>query len=573
MRKFLLPFLMLVMLLLLLPFSAQAREISALYVGDAATEVPTGGKLPVDAIRWRKTSDGGYDLYLPSYLDCSALRVYLKGADSFEANGVTVNSGDITDVFVPGTKVTVKNGGNRYTVSVYQSHSVGTVYLRTASGNISSLSESKRNKEGGYVKIVDEKGEISCDEELEYVRLRGNYSFQVPKKSFHLKLTTKRKVLGMDKSKTWLLLANYCDNTQIRDAIAFDMAQAAGMAFPIHYRFADMYLNNSYYGTFMLTEKVQVGKNRVNVSDLEEATEALNEKALVSYGQKGKNKVQNGTYKYYNIPNDPEDITGGYLIQIELSKRYVGSMCGFVTECGQCVLLKSPEYASKAQAEYISGIVQSLENAISAPDGIDPVTGKHYTEIADMDSMVQKYLIEEITKNLDGNKTSFYMYKYPDSVSTKLYFGPVWDFDNSMGVYSDSKYAGITNVPEGLMVGEKPGAEKAAEEYFFFPKLYAHDDFRAEVKKQYKETFRPMLEVLLGMREPSAATCSLKSLQGYEELLTGSTTMNFLLRPTLGKHNNDFPVRTGNDYHENIEYIRNFLTVRMAYLDSLWLEE
>ncbi|MBO2515735.1 MAG: hypothetical protein CW338_00465 [Clostridiales bacterium] len=567
-------FLLIVLAALLLPLCAQAREIKVLYVCDADTAVAEGKTVPVEAIRWKKTDSGKYDLYLPACMDTSSLRVYLTGdASDFEVNGETVANRELTGAFVPGTTVTVSNGKNRYEVTVYQSANAGAVYLRTESGSLNYLSESKRHHEGGSVKIVDVNGEISYEGELDYVRLRGNYSFQVVKKSFHLKLPVKAKILGMKKAKTWLLLANYCDNSQIRDAIALDMADAAGMTFSMHYRFVDVYVNNSYYGTFMLTEKVQVGKNRVEIFDLEEATEALNSRPLSSYGQMGTDKVRNGSYKYYNIPNDPEDITGGYLIQIELSKRYVGSMCGFVTDCGQCILVKSPEFASKAQMQYIRSLVQSFENAISAEDGIDPVTGRHYTEIADMTSMVQKYLIEEIMKNLDGNKTSFYMYKYPDSVSTKLFFGPVWDFDNSLGVYSDDKYAGKTNVPEGLLVGEKPGAERSIEEYYFFPKLYAHEDFRAAVKEAYRTVFRPMIEVLLGQREPSGATGNLRSLDEYEALLAPSTRMNFLLRPTLGKHDRDFPVNTGKTYHDNIEYIRDFLTVRMAYLDSIWLDE
>ena len=37
-----------------------------------------------------------------------------------------------------------------------------------------------------------------------------------------------------------------------------------------------------------------------------------------------------------------------------------------------------------------------------------------------MESFVKKYLVEELSKNIDANKTSQYFYKYPDSISSKF---------------------------------------------------------------------------------------------------------------------------------------------------------
>ncbi len=138
---------------------------------------------------------------------------------------------------------------------------------------------------------------------------------------------------------------------------------------------------------------------------------------------------------------------------LELSYRYTDSGSGFVTKGGQAVLLKTPEYASRAQVRYISSLVQRFENAIMADDGIDPESGKHFFEIADKDSLVGKYLIEEISKNLDANRTSYYLYKYNDYISEKLFFGPVWDYDNAYGLYSSAEMDplyGTLNDPYGL---------------------------------------------------------------------------------------------------------------------------
>ena len=62
------------------------------------------------------------------------------------------------------------------------------------------------------------------------------------------------------------------------------------------------------------------------------------------------------------------------------------------TRAFQCQIV-SPDYVSKAQYEYISSILQSFEDAIWAKDGVDPKTGKHYSELCDVESFVLKYML------------------------------------------------------------------------------------------------------------------------------------------------------------------------------------
>ena len=560
-------FLLLFCLLLALPLCAKAQQINRLYVWDGGTELPADGKLPAGAIQWYKRGETTRALYLPAGIDASRLRVHMTGgAASFTVNGVTVRDGDVTDVFVPGETVTISNGGNQYNVVVMQSQNTASVYIKTQSGKIDWISESKRNHEAGSIYVLDAQGAPNYGNDFDYIRVRGNYSFYPYKKSFHIKLNEGAPMLGMPSAKTWLLIASYRDNAMIRNGMTFDLASAAGMAHTCEYRFAEVYVNTVYYGTYIFCEKIQINKNRIDAYDLEKATEKMNEKALSKYKRLGTNEYRRGTAKYYAIPNIPEEITGGYLLQLELDERYPSSASGFVTDHGEAVLVKSPEYISKAQMQYIRGLVQSFENALWAEDGVDPGTGKHYSDIADMSSLVGKYLVEEITKNVDGNKSSFYFYKYADSVSDKLYFGPVWDYDIAYGNYTASYYK-ERNLPSGtgLMT-----AVDNYERYYWFPRLYKHEDFQAAVKEAYRDRFRPCLEVILGLIEPTEDTGNLMSLTAYEEMLSSAAAMNFDRWRTF--NDPKFPVKTGEDFHENIEFLRTFLTDRMNYLDSIWLD-
>ena len=564
MRKHLI-YLSILAFMLLAPLGAQAREINRLYVWDGATPLPADGSLPDGAIQWFTRSSVRY-LFLPSGLDAANLHVHFTGADSFIVGDRLIGNDAITDVFVPGETVTITSGSTSYRVCVLQSQNTAGVYLRTQSGSIAKISESKRNHEAGSMLVVDENGKSNYRNDFEYIRVRGNYSFYPYKKSFHIRLNDGASILGMPSAKTWLLLASYADNSMLRNPLTFDLAAAAGMNYTSEYRFADVYVNTVYYGTYILCEKVQVNKNRVAVEDLEKATEKLNEKGLSAYKRLGTNAYQRNTSKYYDIPSDPADITGGYLLQLELKDRYTPSASGFVTSRGQAVVMKSPEYTSKAQMQYIKGLVQSFENAVWAEDGIDPDTGRHYSEIADMSSLVGKYLIEEITKNVDGNKSSFYIYKYSDSVSDKLYFGPVWDYDIAYGNYTASYYKERRlQSGEGLMT-----AIDDYERFYWYPQLYKHEDFKEAVKQAYRERFRPCLLVILGLAEPGEDLGNLKSLTEYAELLSPAAALNFTRWRTFNA--SEFSVKTGADFEENIAYLQSFLTDRLNYLDALWLE-
>ena len=76
--------------LLLFPLSAQAGEISRLYVWSADMAMPADGSMPASAVQWYKRGNARY-LFLPSGLDCSALRLHIVGSDYITVDGQRIN--------------------------------------------------------------------------------------------------------------------------------------------------------------------------------------------------------------------------------------------------------------------------------------------------------------------------------------------------------------------------------------------------------------------------------------------------------------------------------------------------
>ena len=100
------------------------------------------------------------------------------------------------------------------------------------------------------------------------MRGRGNSSFLwYDKKPYRIKLNDKHKVLGLDKAKSWVLLANYRDVTDIMNTFVFEMGRGLGLPYTNHTRYVELFLNGDYKGIYQLTEQIQQNKNRVAVSD------------------------------------------------------------------------------------------------------------------------------------------------------------------------------------------------------------------------------------------------------------------------------------------------------------------
>ena len=102
---------------------------------------------------------------------------------------------------------------------------------------------------------------------------------------------------------------------------------------------------------------------------------------------------------------------------------------------------------------------------------------------------------------------------------------------------------------------------------YWWPALYEQKDFYAAVTARYQDVFRNAIEILLGKARDDAG--KLLSIDEYAERIQDSAKMNFVRWPLSKKVTT--VADTGNTFEKNIDYLKNFLTVREAFLDQLWL--
>jgi len=427
-----------------------------------------------------------------------------------------------------------------------QSDNLPTLYINTETGSMTKLDEDKTYSEAGSYELIGASGVSLSSDKLLSISARGNQTFTYDKKSYQIDLAHPKDLLGMNESDTWILLCNVVDSSYIRNKLTYDMAIQANMEGSPHSEYVDVYFNNMYAGLYLLTEKIEFAESRLDYPDLENLNILANSNKLKKYPVYNSDDARQ---KAFILPNNPTDITGGYLIERDYSDKYTDSKSGFTTHMGEQFVLKNPIHASIEEIQYISSYMQEIEDAIMAPDGINPNTGKHYSEYIDIDSWADKYIVEEICRNNGGGATSSYFYKLPDSVSTKIYGGPVWDYDKAYGNFHS--YNKNTRDLGYLTL------HICYTNWFYY--LYQHEDFVYTVKRNYAEKFSDYLGLMAS-----------EKIEEYTSIISDAARLDsakysYIYR-TLDYVEN--PI----DYNALADTIREFIYERKEFLDQIWID-
>lgn len=294
---------------------------------------------------------------------------------------------------------------------------------------------------------MDSDNEEWCfNEVVAGIRGRGNSTWEwYPKKPYRIKFDKKQSVLGLGKAKSWVLLAEYRDPTDLMNAYVFELGQALSMPFTNHNRYVWLTLNGEDMGLYHLTEQVQQGENRVNVDE--------KSGYLLSLDQ------DDGPY-YSKEPDNFWSIT------------YNMPVC-----------VKSPENQSQAQLEAIRDEFSLLEKAIKTG------TYAEAEALLDMKSMADFLLIQELVYNVELDAPrSMYIHK---DTGGKWTLGPLWDFDGGFDfdwsdMYHSHRYFGNTRE---LVMGTNPYTRENASYNppRFFTDLFRHPEFISIYKTEWKK--------------------------------------------------------------------------------------
>ena len=503
---------------------------------------------------WKNEADNTYCFFIPNAFKNQKMRLTFSEIPYLTIDGKKITSGS-KYCLAQGTHslITEENNNTAYTLTVWYTSGIPTFFVQTQSGSVESIHSSKQLSESGKILIMDSRGRSYFEGIIDEIHCRGNSSFdKTEKKSYTISLNKSMDLFEMGKAKKWLLIANAFDDTLVRNASAFFIAELLKLPYTPKFQYVDVYINGNFVGNYLLSEKVEIGKNRVNIRNLEKEVVSLNKNCNLAdtdffMEQQGRLFSSKG----YHIEKEPEDISGGYLLELETSDRYGLEASGFLTSRMQPVVFASPKYASYNQVSYIAGLYQDFEDAVFSADGSNPYTGKMYYEYIDVDSFARKYLLEELVKNLDASFTSQYIYKYDDSISSKFYAGPCWDYDKSIAASGITEDGINLNDPKGLYAAVQ---EKESD---IWDALYQHKDFKKTVAAIFFKELEPHLK----------NNCE-KIFFEYSKNIRSSNDCNMIRW-------NTFPQAATIDekrilYNTKVLELADFIDKRLDFLKSEW---
>lgn len=345
------------------------------------------------------------------------------------------------------------------------------------------------------------------DEQTVEFRGRGNFTWTCPKKPYRFKMAKKKSVCGLPKAKSFALIANYTDNTLMRNVLSLWLARYLGMPYTNHTVPVKVYLNGIDKGQYILTEKIGIGSGSV---DIDETTGMLFELDS-NYDEDYKFFYTWGSKQIPVMVKDPDfdELAADGLLPEGLDPE---------------------SYLALWQADF-----SAMADAVTSRKSEESLT-----DVIDIESVVNYVIVNNFACNQEiCHPKSLYIHKKSLGHGEVYHFGPVWDFD---WAYT---YGGVEGQPfdNTLLMGD--GSYNGGS---FLKCIFKN--------KEVMELFRRKTEEFYE--------------NGYPELLRFMNDYADLIDPSAVENGNLWPARYFDEWHimEGSLNFRQNLAKLQAWLDG-----
>ncbi len=360
------------------------------------------------------------------------------------------------------------------------------------------------------------------------IELRGNSSqFLFPKNNFGIETKDADWIEDIDTSflnfpteEDWVFHGPYSDKTLMRNVLVMQIAQDMGN-YASRTQFVELFINGSYWGIYVIMERIKRDKNRVDIAKLNPEE------------------------------NEGDDLTGGYILRIDWGEPNWISQYNFANNPSEApgfqIVYPRNDDLSFVQEQYIQSYVDSFENAMASPDHF--FAGKHYSEYIDVNSFIDRLVLNEISKNVDGYRLSEYFHKDKDSNGGKLKAGPIWDFNLAFGNadYCNDVWEDYGWIYQDFCINNTP---------FWWREFFTDQDFVNQLNCRWQEL--------------RAEVLSFDYLDSFidekVEEINPALQRNFSRWPVLDQFVWPNPEVTGS-YESEVENLKDFLSARLSWMD------
>ena len=304
---------------------------------------------------------------------------------------------------------------------------------------------------------------------LENFGVRGSSTAAYVKKPYKLKFLDKppkdTTVFGMPRGKSWTLLANFKDQSNVRDKVGLDLGRRMGhIAWTPDSRYVELFVNDQYRGAYLMTESVKIDGDRVNVDEtngmIMETDGSGVEDPLLGF------KSTNGIVFAFKDPDERKTLTGGAV---------------------------DPKGVTTAKLDAIRDRINAFEAKL-----YNAATRTQYPDFIDVNSAIDFHLVQEFVKSGDGAfyRSHYFSWDPSDPSGTsgnplrdgRFHFGPAWDFDGSAGnPCCDSTSSYFASTEGWVMRGTGSGNNDATYRTQWFAQLFKDPAFEAAVKQRWAQ--------------------------------------------------------------------------------------
>ena len=385
---------------------------------------------------------------------------------------------------------------------------------------------------------------VEDNEEIKYkigIEIRGSSSQMFPKKSYGFETRSSDwqddidvNLGGFPAEEDWILYGPYSDKSLIRNKLTFDLSNSIGYK-ASKVKFYDLYINNDYKGLYVLMEKIKRDENRVNITKLE-----------------------------------GDSVDGGYIIKIDkptgdgeacntcyddsFSFRSTYDENGYLSDDSPIYFIyhyPKPKDIFNNQKDHISSIINQFETVLASDNFDNADTG--YQSIIDVDSFIDFFIINEITKNIDGYRLSTFINV---DIDQKIKMGPIWDFNLAFG---NADYCDAANTQGWLYNFNSICPGDIWQVPFWWRRLMESVYFKQRLKDKWQL-----------YRSTTLSDVSIESqIDSYVEYLNSNNAIrqNFYKWPILGQYvwPNYF---VGATHESEINYLKGWINQRLNWMDG-----
>lgn len=459
-----------------------------------------------------------------------------------EAHNITTNSGDITSRPFLHIGLTTSNTYFGPTPSwfippfEFVSSTLPIIVLNTYGVEIPD--EPKIDAEMGI--IFNGEGQVNylTDSLNEFdgliaIETRGSSSQSFPAKSYGLEtrgpdsVNYNASIFNWPADNDWILYAPYTDKAMIRNVLSYHLGNEMGRWTP-RTKLCELVLNGEYMGVYIFMERIKQNPGRVNIDPL--------------------------------LPNDTlnNELTGGYIIKVD--KTTAGGVIAWdspypaQTPSNVTIGLQlhdpALEVLHPTQLNYIQTFFTDWEDALAGSNFTDPVLG--YRKYIDVPSFIDFFLMNEVSKNVDGYRISSFFYKERFSEGNKMVAGPLWDYNiawgNSNYCEGGETFGWEINFNDVCGNGNNP---------FWWNKLLEDSLYANAVNCRWIDLRNSILDT----------TYLYNYIDSLAEVLEVPATRHYQRWPILGNYvwPNNF---IGNTYQEEVDFLKSWIGERIAWMDA-----